>query len=531
MSCVDLLGPAAPPGRDVPASRLATSRRERFATPRRSRLRVFVLLVCAAVLARAQTLNLDNFNSPGATGAVILGTNWVNNVTRNPDTIVVAGSATDVNGWGAGGQALDATGQNYVTLFARRDPGNLAPSLVLQFEDAELVTHTISVSTSLFAVGTMTAVQIPLAPWPDGFNRAQMGGWSIGGGTSGIVAFRMTFDHLALSATAALSAPTITQQPDDRVIGVDTGTTLTVAATGSPTLRYQWKRNGTVIDGATAATLAFANTPLSAANTYQVDVSNDVGTTPSRIATLAVLDVRATHALAAASAGGFVPGKTVTLTNTITYAGATPTSLGWRVLLPAGWSFASDAGTAPQTKPAVNATGLAEWTWTAIPPSPVTFTYTLNVPESATGAQSITGQLVVTQSAAAGLVLAKNDPLLVPAAVLPHSADTDGDYRIGLVELTRVIELYNARKDTIRTGAYAVAGTPTEDGFATDLARPSGTVVTLARYHASDTNRDGTISLLELTRGIELYNYRAGTVRTGQYRVQPGTEDGFAPGP
>jgi hypothetical protein len=142
-----------------------------------------------------------------------------------------------------------------------------------------------------------------------------------------------------------------------------------------------------------------------------------------------------------------------------------------------------------------------------------------------------TGQLVVTQSAAAGLVLAKNDPLLVPAAVLPHSADTDGDYRIGLVELTRVIELYNARKDTIRTGAYAVAGTPTEDGFATDLARPSGTVVTLARYHASDTNRDGTISLLELTRGIELYNYRAGTVRTGQYRVQPGTEDGFAPGP
>ena len=46
------LGPAAPPGRDVPSSRLATSRRERFATPRRPHLRFFVLLVCAAVLAR-----------------------------------------------------------------------------------------------------------------------------------------------------------------------------------------------------------------------------------------------------------------------------------------------------------------------------------------------------------------------------------------------------------------------------------------------------------------------------------------------
>jgi hypothetical protein len=30
---------------------------------------------------------------------------------------------------------------------------------------------------------------------------------------------------------------------------------------------------------------------------------------------------------------------------------------------------------------------------------------------------------------------------------------------------------------------------------------------------------------------IELYNYRVGTSRTGQYHVQAGTEDGYAPGP
>lgn len=499
-----------------------------------SHLRVFAFLVCSAVLVGAQTVNLDNFNSPGATGAVILSSTWANNVTRNPDTIVVAGNAKDDNGWGAIGQSLDATGMAFVTIFARRDAGNVAPSLVLQFEDNLLRTHTLSVSTSLFALGTITAVQLPLGTLPSGFNRAQITGWSIGGGTSGIVAFRMTFDHVALSPTAALSAPTITEQPLDRVIGVDTGTTLTVSATGSPTLRYQWKRNGTAIDGATTATLAFSNTPLSAAATYQVDVANDVGTTPSRVATLAVLDVRPTHTLAAASVGGFVPGKTVTISNTISYTGTganAPTNLGWQVLLPPGWSFASDAGTAPQTKPPVNATGVAEWTWTTVPPSPVTFTYTLNVPDNATGAQSITGQLLVTQSASAGVVLAKNDPLIVPAAILPHSADTDGDYRIGLVELTRVIQLYNTRPGTTRTGAYAVAVTVTEDGFTPDFSRPLGTVVALTRYHASDTNRDGTISLLELTRGIELYNYRVGTVRTGQYRVQAGTEDGFAPGP
>ena len=104
-----------------------------------------------------------------------------------------------------------------------------------------------------------------------------------------------------------------------------------------------------------------------------------------------------------------------------------------------------------------------------------------------------------------------------------HSADTDQNWRLSLLELTRVIELYNTRDGTTRTGAYHTDAT-TEDGFA---AGPG----TIASHHSADTNQDGRLSLLELTRVIELYNTRDGTTRTGEYyRTDTGTEDGFAPG-
>jgi Immunoglobulin domain/Immunoglobulin I-set domain len=111
-----------------------------------------------------------------------------------------------------------------------------------------------------------------------------------------------------------------------------------------------------------------------------------------------------------------------------------------------------------------------------------------------------------------------------------HSADVNRDGRVSLLELTRVIELYNVRNGTTRTGGYSVATTSTEDGFSGASERTNAETATLARYHSADTNRDGRIALLELTRVIELYNQRSGTTRTGQYKPQAGTEDGFSPG-
>jgi hypothetical protein len=52
-----------------------------------------------------------------------------------------------------------------------------------------------------------------------------------------------------------------------------------------------------------------------------------------------------------------------------------------------------------------------------------------------------------------------------------------------------------------------------------------------ARYHSADTNSDWQLSLLELLRIIDLYNTRSSTTRTGGYHEQSGMIDGFAAGP
>ncbi len=114
-----------------------------------------------------------------------------------------------------------------------------------------------------------------------------------------------------------------------------------------------------------------------------------------------------------------------------------------------------------------------------------------------------------------------------------HDADLDRDGRIGLNELTRVVELFNTRygHGPVRTGSYAVATEATEDGFVVDLGHSIDSTVTLSRYHAADSNRNGKIDLTELARVIEFYNYRSGVIRTGAYHANTGTEDGFEPGP
>ncbi len=119
-----------------------------------------------------------------------------------------------------------------------------------------------------------------------------------------------------------------------------------------------------------------------------------------------------------------------------------------------------------------------------------------------------------------------NSLAVVGASSGNHDADTDENFRIDLAELLRVIEIYNTRFGTSRTGAYGINGA-TSDGF-----EPNASVDgprTLSRYHSADTDQDAQLSLAELLRLIELYNTRLGSTRTGAYRVNDGTSDGFEP--
>ncbi len=348
----------------------------------------------------------------------------------------------------------------------------------------------------------------------------------------------------AISSAATLSvnvAPAISVQPKSQAVSTGANLVLSVGASGSPEPSYQWKKaganlsDGGRIAGATTATLTITAVQSGDEGSYTVVVNNGIdpsATSSAASVTLVAAGFAATHALVG---GGYTPGGSVTVTNTITYPGELA-SLSWEVVLPAGWSFASavNAGS-PFVEPKAADIELLEWAWVTIPVSGSSFTYTVNVPAGASGTQNLAALVGYGVGVDELLMVAKPDPL--PASqILFHTADTNRNYKIDLSELTRVITLYNTRFDTPagkqRTGCYKIlAGSV--DGFSTDTARDPTAVVTLTSYHAADYNRNGKIDLSELTRVITLYNTRydtgAGKQRTGYYKVATGltTVDGY----
>ena len=135
----------------------------------------------------------------------------------------------------------------------------------------------------------------------------------------------------------ATTAPGVATDPADQLTAPGVPVTFTVTASGTPTLRYQWQRNGTDIPGATAASTTLASPQLADSGaTFRVTITNDAGSVTSRPATLTVSTDRAPVPTITGPADGtpFTAGQTFHYTGSATDAedGVLPASrLSWRV--------------------------------------------------------------------------------------------------------------------------------------------------------------------------------------------------------
>lgn len=104
---------------------------------------------------------------------------------------------------------------------------------------------------------------------------------------------KVTGNAGTVTSNAALLAvnapPSITTQPASQTVTAGQAATFSVTATGTATLTYQWKKNGTAINGATAA--SYTSTPTVAGDngsSFTVTITNSVSSVTSNAATLTV---------------------------------------------------------------------------------------------------------------------------------------------------------------------------------------------------------------------------------------------------
>ncbi len=143
---------------------------------------------------------------------------------------------------------------------------------------------------------------------------------SVGGATS---------NAATLTVNAAPVAPSIATQPSSVTITAGQTATFSVTATGTAPLSYQWKKNGTSITGATAASYTTpAETTADSGAQFTVVVSNSVGNATSNAATLTVNPAPVAPSITAQPSNVTITaGQTATFS--VTATGTAPLSYQW----------------------------------------------------------------------------------------------------------------------------------------------------------------------------------------------------------
>jgi hypothetical protein len=131
------------------------------------------------------------------------------------------------------------------------------------------------------------------------------------------------------SRTAALvvsAPPTIVTQPAGRALNPGAALSLSVTATGTGPLMYQWSKDGQAIAGAMSASYSVAAVQVANAGEYSVAVTNSVGTVTSQAVTVSINEgVTITTQPASLSVN---PGASATFS--VSASGASPLTYQWR---------------------------------------------------------------------------------------------------------------------------------------------------------------------------------------------------------
>jgi hypothetical protein len=123
-----------------------------------------------------------------------------------------------------------------------------------------------------------------------------------GGASNNLVTQNFTVTVKTKAASGA--SPVILNPLTNQVVLAGKTVVLNISASGSGTLQYQWRHNGTNVPGATSAKLTLKNVTASQTGGYAVTISNAAGTTNSNPAELTVVSTPAAALTSAVKSNG-----------------------------------------------------------------------------------------------------------------------------------------------------------------------------------------------------------------------------------